>query len=80
MNQKGLSVSTKYRNIGKWGGEGKFTVTLKTANLNEVGFSEYYWNKGIYLEQVKEWWEAYMNINDNELEKNAKVGKEPCEK
>jgi GntR family trehalose operon transcriptional repressor len=51
-------------------------VVLETANLNEIEFSEYCRNKGIYPEQVKEWKEACMNANDGEKEQNAKVGKE----
>ena len=55
---------------------GQFIVVLETSNLSEIEFLEYCRNKGIYLEQVKEWKEAGMNTNDNERERNTKVGKE----
>lgn len=51
-------------------------MVLETANLNEIEFSEYCRNKGIYPEQVKESKEACMNANDGEKEQNTKVSKE----
>lgn len=76
MNQKGLSVTTKYKNADKWSSRDKFTVALETVNLSEIEFSEYCRNKGIYPEQVKEWRESCINANDSGCEKNAKDGKE----
>lgn len=51
-------------------------VVLETANLTEVEFSEYCREKGVYPEQVKEWKEACINVNDNAREKSTKAGKE----
>lgn len=74
--QKGLSATTKYKNADKWSSQDKFTVVLETANLSEIEFSEYCRNKGIYLEQVREWKAACMNANDGEKVSNSKANKE----
>lgn len=74
--QTGLSATTKYKNADKWSSQDKFMVVLETANLNEIEFSEYCRNKGIYPEQVKEWKETCMNANDDKIEKNSKASKE----
>lgn len=76
MNQQGLSATTKYKNADKWSSQDKFMVVLETANLNEIEFSEYCRNKGIYPEQVREWKAVCMHANDGEKEKNTKASKE----
>lgn len=58
--KKGLSSTTKYRNADQWNSQDKFIAVLETANLTEIEFSEYCCEKGIYLEQVKEWKEDCM--------------------
>lgn len=74
--KNGLSATTKYRKADKWSSQDKFIVVLETANLNEIEFSEYCREKGIYPEQVKEWKEACMKANGAEIEKNSEVNKE----
>jgi len=39
----------------RWSPEQKFSVVLETVALSEIGLSEYCREKGLYLEQVKEW-------------------------
>lgn len=74
--QKGLSITTKYKKADKWSSSDKFQVVLETANLNEIEFSEYCREKGIYPEQVKEWKEACMKANGAETEKSSEATKE----
>lgn len=47
-----------------WSSADKFAAVLETAALNEVEFSEYCRNRGLYPEQVKQWRRACEQAND----------------
>jgi transposase-like protein len=45
---------------GKLDGEGKLSVVIETAGLNEQELGEYCRRKGVYPEQVRAWGESYV--------------------
>lgn len=47
LNKRGLAATMKYKNANKWSSQDKFWVVLETANLSEMEFTEYYYEKVI---------------------------------
>ncbi len=79
--KSGVAMPSKKTTVEKWTAETKLAVVIETAPLSESEVSQYCREKGLYIEQVKEWkihcltgfeiHKARQNVND----KQAKIDK-----
>lgn len=54
-----------------WSVEAKFAVVIETASLSEAELSRYCREKGLLVEQVREWRAACIMGNMNEAQRKA---------
>lgn len=52
-----------------WSAEAKFAVVVETTSLSEIELSQYCREKGLLVEQVKEWRTACINGNATETQR-----------
>lgn len=55
VKQTGLAVAGKTTQTEKWSAETKLAVVIETSPLSESEASQYCREKGLYIEQVKQW-------------------------
>ena len=54
--QQGLAVpGSQAKNTQHWSNEAKLAVIIETASMNQLETSEYCRQKGLYMEQLKQW-------------------------
>ncbi len=46
-----------------WSSEDKFMIVLETARMNEAELAAYCRQKGLYIEQIKDWKDACLSAN-----------------
>lgn len=48
-------VKKNHKNADAWSAEARFTILVETATLSEEALSAYCREKGLFVEQVKQW-------------------------
>ena len=61
--QQGYPVPGKKPTSEQWSAEAKLAVVIETATLGEAELSEYCRTKGLYVEQVKAWKSASLQVS-----------------
>ncbi len=69
----GLAESNR---SNSWSPEQKFSIVLETASFNEIELSEYFREKGLYPEQVKEWKQSCIAGNQTKAEQRKQLTQE----
>ncbi|EQD75212.1 transposase IS3/IS911 family protein, partial [mine drainage metagenome] len=64
---EGIPVPGVVRTGEDWSAEAKLATVIETANLSEIELSEYCRGKGLYVEQVKEWYQAALDGQERAL-------------
>lgn len=58
LNSQEMPVLGNGKDAVVWSSADKLRLVLKTARMNEAELSQYYWGKGLFVEQVADWREA----------------------
>ncbi|WP_144406926.1 hypothetical protein [Paenibacillus sp. IHBB 10380] len=48
----------------RWSTRDKFSILVETATLNEIELSEYCRTKGLFVEQVEAWRDAFVQVTE----------------
>ena len=64
---EGQVVPASQKDPDGWGLADIFTVVLQTAGLNTTELSAYFWERGLYPEQVDRWRQAAQDANAQPL-------------
>jgi transposase-like protein len=65
---KGLTVPGDRKNPEQWSSSSKFAVVIETAALNGAELAEYCRKKGLLVEQIVLWKQAFIGANANVAE------------
>lgn len=57
----------------KWTTRDKFLIVVETASMNETDLASYAREKGLFVEQIKEWKDACMNANGGVAKEAARL-------
>ncbi|QVK18679.1 transposase [Mycoplasmatota bacterium] len=78
--ENGIPVNEQPLKSEEWSTQDKFHIVLETATLSEVELSKYCRNKGLYVNQVKEWRDACMQANGGVAKQATELQKQLREK
>ncbi|STX93547.1 Transposase [Legionella londiniensis] len=71
LKAQGYVVPTSGQKPDDWSVESKFAVVIETASLSEAELSRYCREKGLLVEQVREWRAACIMGNMNEAQRKV---------
>ena len=74
--KNGLPAPGKDSTTDEWSTQDKFLTVVETAGFNETELAEYARQKGLYVEQIKEWRDACMNANGGVAKEAARLNRE----
>ena len=74
--KEGHPAPGKDTSTDKWSTQDKFLTVVETASLSESELGEYARQKGLYVEQIKEWRDACMNANGGVAKEAARLNRE----
>lgn len=60
----------------RWSSQDKFLIVMETASMNETELSKYCREKGLYVEQLREWKSVCMQANGGIAEEATRLNKE----
>ncbi len=76
FRESGQAAPAGTKESDRWSSQDKFLIVMETASMNEAELSRYCREKGLYVEQVKEWKSVCMQANGGVAEEASRLNKE----
>lgn len=76
VRTSGQAAPARTKDSARWSSQDKFLIVIETASMNEVELSQYCRQKGLYVEQVKEWKNICIQANGCVAEEASRLNKE----
>lgn len=76
VRESGRPAPTSSKDSERWSSQDKFLIVIETSSMNETELSKYCREKGLFVEQVKEWKNVCMQANGGIAEEASRLNKE----
>lgn len=76
IRMSGQAAPAGTKQSERWSSQDKFLIVMETASMNEIELSKYCRQKGLYVEQVKDWKSICMQANGGVAEEASRLNKE----